>query len=129
MRVRRALVLSLVFVAACSTPRISLTPSYRLGDAREYRLHTTATTTIEVGGQRQVQRTELVARSHIDVLEIAADSAKLRLTLTPESFRRDGALQNLASQEAVFVVGLDGDVRSIQSIGGLPPEVTGTRVD
>lgn len=127
---RPAFLLLLLLATSCATPPIRLSPSYPPGAVREYRLTADATTQIRVAARTNRERTRLVARSRIEVIGATGDETTLRLTLTPTSFRRDGrALEPPATQRAELVIGPDGAVRRITSVGGLPASIAGGNVD
>lgn len=120
---------ALLIASACATPPIVLTPSYEVGDARTYELEADAITTIDLGGGEQRQRTVLRARSVIEVIALDGEETTIRLTLTPTSFTRDGVEADPpARQRAELVVGPDGEVRSISSVGNVPADIIGADV-
>lgn len=92
-----------------------------------YRVTSRATTSVDVAGLRQEEETELVAVSRIRVVSIGVDEATVQVTLTPERFVRDGRQAGAPSSEqtAELVVGLDGDVRRVNSVGGVPVGIAG----
>lgn len=126
---RAAIAAALIAFGACATPPIVLRPAYRLGEARSYRLEATAFTTSDIGGTVQRERTVLRARSLVQVIAVDGEEATLRLTLTPESFARDGrAVATPPEQSAELVVGADGAVLRILTIGGVAAELVPTDV-
>ncbi len=112
-----------VAAAACAAPPIRLTPVFREGDTRGYRLVSDATTTIDVPGTQRVERTFLEASSQIEVLSVDADGARLRLTLRPLRFERDGVVEQRPDQEVQLIVGPNGAVRNIETVGGIPADL------
>ena len=126
---RRLSAVILLLLAACATPPIILSPVYELGDRRTYKLEADATTTIELGGDRQRQRTLLRARSTMEIVSLEGATTTIRLTLSPTSFARDGrAVDPPPEQRAELVLGPDGEVRSIRSVGDVPAEIIGADV-
>lgn len=66
---RIAALAAMVALSACATPPITLTPRYRLGEVRVYRIEARTDTSIDAAGVRAREETTLVARSRIEVAE------------------------------------------------------------
>lgn len=113
-----------VLAVACATPPIRLSPVFATGTQRTYRLESTTRNVIDVPGSERVEHTTLVATSTIDVLGPEGTSTRVRLTLTPERFERDGRVEEREAQTVEMLVGTDGRVESIERIGGVPASIT-----
>lgn len=126
---RRALIPLVILLQACATTTIRLTPAFVEGDVRTYELRTSSTTTLELPGRASTVRADLVAKSTIQVRSTSADQSEIHVTLVPERYTKDGRAAALPVQQtADLIVGPDGSVRSITSVGGLPPEIAGAGV-
>lgn len=113
-------------LSACATPPLRLSPRFTVGDARTYSMVARATTAVDVAGLARTDATVLRARSMIEVTAIEGDEVTVRLTLTPTAFTRAGRpVEQPAEQRAELVLGFDGAVRRISSIGGLSPTIAG----
>lgn len=121
-----ALALSLV---ACAQPVIRLTPVYAPGEERVYLLSAEVTSTLDTGGQRRVERSQIDGRSTMRVKAVEGDEATIELTLAFDRFLRNGRPERYDPQTAEVIVSGDGSVRRVQEVGGLPPEVTGVNVE
>jgi hypothetical protein len=107
-----------------------LTPAYPVGQTRTYELTATARTDAVIGGQHRSETTTLRARSVIEVVAQTGDQTKLRLTLTPESLVRDRRPASPPPEEkAELVVGPDGAIQRILTVGGLPPQISGANIE
>lgn len=114
------LALSLV-AQGCAVPQIRLIHRFRPGEARTYRLVATADARIVAGATRRSERTTLEAVSRISVIAAGREGATLRLSVEPTLLRSGGREATPpAPQEAEVVVGPDGAIRAVRSIGGLP---------
>jgi len=129
MRRPAAVITMLCTLVACAVPAIRLTPAFVVGQTRSYHLRTDATTTIDLPRRATTERSELTARSDLEILSTTADLTSVRITLTFERLVLDGrAAATPKPQTADLVVGLDGTVVRIASVGGVPPEVAGADV-
>ncbi|MBI4728304.1 MAG: hypothetical protein HY775_02195 [Acidobacteria bacterium] len=130
---RRAVPVLLTLVlalSACAAPEIRLVHRFRPGEVRTYRLVAVASARLRAGAIDRTERTQLEATSRVEVLAAAGGGATLRLSVVPTALRRDGRrAEPLAPQEAVVVVGADGAVRRVESVGGLPAELSGDLED
>lgn len=114
----------LVVLAACATPPIRLSPVWRVGDAREYTLSVDATTTIEdPQGAPITDTTVLRARATLEVVAVEGEEATVQMTLNAERYAVNGVARALDPQEVELIVGADGEVLRVASVGGLPAEL------
>jgi hypothetical protein len=121
--------LVLLVTAACATPPIRLSPRFAVGTVRNYRMHAEAVTAVDTGGDVRSERTVLDARSMIEVLSLSGADAKIRLTLTPSSFTRDGAaVSPPAEQKVELLAGPDGAIKEVLTVGGLPVSIAGADI-
>jgi hypothetical protein len=124
MRRPLALVALAWFATACATQPIELKPVYTAGAERIYALRAETTITLDVPGNRRVEHTILEATSTVQVLALDGTDARVRLTLTPIRFERDGVTAEREEQQVELVVAPDGSVRQIASVGGLPADLS-----
>jgi|GEM_PF-5501493 len=116
-------------LAGCATPPLRLSPVFAVGDVRTYRLTARAHTVVDLPGTRQSETTELTATSTIEVTAVNGDEATVRLTLTPLRLARAGTpVAPPPEQRAEVVVGPDGSLIRVVTVGGLPPSISGADV-
>jgi len=113
-------------LAACAAPAIRLSPSYAVGEKRTYRLTAVAHISSIIGGVRRTGTTELRARSIIEVLAQRGESTRVALTVTPLRLSRDAKDAVTPPEEkAELVIGADGTIQRLISVGGFPPQLSG----
>lgn len=132
-RSRRRLALAGVLAVAgssCATPRIALAPRFVDGEVRTYRLTARADIAVRAAGLDRTEQTSLEAISRLEVLGLEESKVRVRVSLSPSRFVRDGVRADPpAPQEADVELSPGGGVLSVTRIGGVPAPIAGTEVD